>query len=267
MQSHARVQVVLGVLLSVTLLCRGQSPAPDERGLWLAWVASTNAPDDHESLVATCKCFRAQSPRDPLAVVVAGIEAWHLLKLEKNREAAALLEPMLTLPDNPTYLQTAAAEQARAWLTRLDREKVKGALKKVFMRDIEFPVSLDFVKSLGTATLPPMTDRWGKPWTYHRQSKIKGMETQQYVLQSTRLKSRSDLAKALKVPYASRLTLQPVRLSSVSADAVEFKTALGKPAMLLAGGDLDDILIAYVGANIIVMADEDHWRVVLKPRQ
>ncbi|MEI8138500.1 MAG: hypothetical protein WCI03_01385 [bacterium] len=252
--------------LAAGMVCRAQTPVPDERGLWQVWAASTNAGDAHAAVVAACREFRTKSPQDSLGVVIAGLEAWHQLKMGKTNEASALLETMLSVPENATYLQVASADMARGWLTRLDREKVRGALKKIYARDIEFPSSLESIKALKLSSLPPFTDRWGKPWVYRQESLLKGMNTQQYVLESTRLGVRSDLGKALAVPYASGINIEPVRLAPGSTDTVEFTTAAGKSAFLQAGGTLNSISVAYLGGKIIVLADENHWRVVLKPQ-
>lgn len=257
---------VVMVSMATMLVCHAQTPAPDERGLWLIWVAQTNAPDDHAAVVAACKEFRTKAPQDPLAVVVTGLEAWHLLRMGSTNEAVALFEPMTTVPANATYLQNAGADLARGWLSRLDREKVRLALKKIYARNIEFPASLDPIKSLKMTPLPPLNDRWGKPWTYRLESPIKGMTAQQYVLESSRLGAKSELKKALALPYAGQITLDPVRLSPVSADTVEFATRAGKSAFLQEGGNAAGVTIAYLGAKLIVLADENHWRVVLKPQ-
>ena len=266
MKQYRFFWVCLTIGMAFGMVCRAQSPAPDERGLWLAWVASTNTPVDHAAVVTACKQFRTKTPQDPFCVVVTGLEAWHLLKTGNTNAAIALFEPMLSIPENPSSLQGAGAEMARGWLTRLDREKVRAALKKIYLKEIEFPASLDPIKTLKMKALPPFADRWGKAWTYRLESSIKGLSSQNYVLESSRLGSRSDLAKTLALPYADRVSLEPVKVSPVSADTVEFAIRGGKSGYLQAGGVLNGITVAYIGVNIIVMADENHWRVVLKPR-
>lgn len=243
-----------------------QSTVPNERGLWQLWGTCTNAGEDHATVVAACRDFRTKTPQDPLVVVAAGMEAWRLLKLGNNREAIPLLESMLSVPEKATYVQIAGAEMARSWLTRLDRETVRNTLKKVYVRDIEFPASLDTIRSLKDTPMPPFNDRWGKPWAYRLQSSIKGMEAQHYVLESTRLGTRTDLATALALPYASQIKLTPVKLLAVSTDTVEFTTRDGKPAFLQAGASSEGVTVAYLGENLIVLADDNHWRVALKPR-
>jgi len=265
MQKHRAVLACVVSILVTATVCNAQSPAADERGLWQVWAASTNAVDER-AIVTACSEFRGKSPKDPLVVVAAGLEAWHLLKMGNTNAAVALFEPMAALPENATYLQTAAADMARGWLTRLDRETVRNALKKIYARDIEFPSSLSALSSLKNSPMFPSTDRWGKPWVYRLESPLKGMSAQQFVLESVRLGSRSDLVKALALPYAGQINMEPVRMSPVSADTVEFTTLAGKTAFLQAGGTLSGISVAYLGSNLIVMADENHWRVVMKPR-
>lgn len=266
LRRFSMIFVGLAAGLASLSLSQAQSATADERGLWLAWVASTNASGDHAAVVAACKEFRTKAPQDPLVLVASGMEAWHLLSMGNTNAAVALFEPMLSVPVNATYLQNAGAEMARSWLTRIDRERVRMALKKLYLRDIEFPASLEPIKTLKLNPLPPFTDRWGKPWTYRLESSITGMSSQQYVLESAQLGTRSDLAKSLALPYAGRIMMAPVRVSPVSADTVEFSTRIGKPAYLQAGGMLNGVTVAYIGDNIIVMADENHWRVVLKPK-
>ncbi len=257
----------LAVIMAAMMTCNAQTPAADERGLWQVWAASTNAGGEHAAVVASCKAFRDKAPQDPLGCVAAGLEAWHLLKMGDTNEAIALFEPLSVVPANATYLQKAGAEMARSWLTRLDREKVRIALKKIYAKNIEFPPSLEVLKTLKPALVPALTDRWGKPWVYRLESPIKGMTAQQYVLESAGLGGKSDLAKMLALPYAGQITLDPVRLSPVSADTIEFATPDGKSSFLQEGGGSAGITFAYLGTNLIVLSDGNHWRVEIKPQQ
>lgn len=266
MQRRGFVPILLAAGMAATMVCQAQSNAPNERGLWQVWGVSTNAADDHATVVAACREFRTKAPQDPLAVVAAGLEAWRLLEMGNTNEAVALFEAMVAVPEKPTYLQSAGAEMARGWLTRLDRETVRAALKKIYARDIEFPASLEPIKSLKIVPVPPLVDRWGTPWAYRLESAIQGLGNQQYAVESTRLGARSDLAKALALPYAGGITVEPIGLLAVSADTVEFATGGAKPAFLQAGGNINGVTFAYLGANLIVLADENHWRVALKPR-
>ena len=266
MRLHRAVWLGLAAGMAAVSVCQAQATAPNENGLWQLWGTSTNAVDDHASVVTACREFRTKTPQDPLAVVAAGMEAWRLLKMGNTQEAIPLLESMLTVPETASYLQTAGAEMARSWLTRLDREKVRNSLQKLYVRDIEFPVSLESIKTLKIGPMPPLADRWGKPWSYHLGSSIKDMNSQHYVLESTRLGALTDLATALALPYANLIKLTPVTLLAVSTDTVKFITREGKPAFLQAGASSEGVMVAYLGPNLIVLADENHWRIMLKPR-
>ena len=266
MQPHRTVQVFLAVFLAATLACRAQSAPPDERGLWQLWVASTNAISDHAMVVAACKEFIAKSPQDPFVVVARGLEAWHLLESGDTNTAAALFEAMAAVPENAAPLQAAGAEMARCWLTRIDREQVRQALKKLYFRDIEFPERLDAITTLKATRPPPLTDRWGNAWVYRLESPVKGMREQQYLLESPRLGPWSDLSKALALPYAGGITLVPVKPAPVSNDIYEFASPSQKGILLQAGSGKDGVMLACLGVNLIVMSNGSHWRVSLKPR-
>jgi hypothetical protein len=260
------IGVCAAVWLVSVMTGLADSATPDERGLWRVWVAATNNPADHAAVIDACRSFSARSPQDPLVVVAKGMEAWHQLKCGGTNEAVRLLEPLLAVPGNATPLQVAGATIARSWLTRIDREQVLAALRKLYLRDIEFPQSLDAVKTLKAAPLPPLADRWGMPWVYRRQSPIKGMKPQQYLVESSRLGSRSALGGALALPYAGNITLEPVSPSTINSDTYEFAAPQQKAIFLQTGAERDGVTVAYLGVNLIVLSDENHWRVVLKPK-
>ncbi len=267
MRGCRNILMALAAGAVAVVIGHAETPASDENGLWQVWAAHANVAADHAVVARACEAFRSKTPGDPLAVVAQGLECWHLLKAGKTNEAARLLEPMAALTGDA--LPKAGAEMARAWLTRLDRESVRAALKRVYLRDIEYPVSLEAIKTLKKASMPPLVDRWDKAWEYKAVDlpTIKGAVRQRYVLESSRLKADSDLAQALAVPYASRITIQPMRVSGVGdVDTVEFVSTTRKSGVLMVGGDMENVTFAFVGKNIIVLADRDHWRVVPRPR-
>lgn len=267
-------RVLTGVLLAVwaafTGLCHAQVPAPaDERAFWLVWIKNTNSAPDSAAMIAACKEFNAAATNDPLAVVVRGLESWHLLKIGSTNEAIRLLDDLLKIPEAPTPLQAAGAEIARSWLTRLDREMVRIALKKLYLRDIEYPASLEAIKTLKIKRMPPFTDRWGKPWVYKLRDDLgKGLGNQLYVLQSSQLGSGTDLGKTLALPYAGRITLQTTRImpGGGSNEMIEFSSPSQKSVLLSVGGSNDGTTVAFIGKNIIILSDGNHWRAVIKPR-
>lgn len=252
--------------LAFTLVCRGQSVKPDERGLWKVWCAGTNSAFEAAESLEACKEFTAGAPKDPFVVVVSGFAAWHYLKTGNTGAAVQLFESMLVAKEPATVIQKAGDRMARSWLTRLDREQVALALKKIYLRDIEFPASLEALKTLKNVPLPPMADRWGKPWSYRLASAIEGMAAHRYVLESGLLGADSDLKKALKRPYADGLQLRAVRMVSGLTDTVELKTDTGMSLHRQLGREVNNGSLVFLGSNIIVLSDGNHWSVLPKPR-
>ncbi|MEI7945391.1 MAG: hypothetical protein WCJ02_01780 [bacterium] len=260
-----KVEVAVVFLLAVAVTVRAQSVKADEKGLWDVWCVGTNSAFAASEVAEACKKFRTSAPQDPFTVVVSGLEAWNRLKSGDTATATAIFNAML-VKGPATGLRKAGDEMARSWLSRMDREQVTRALKECYKRDIEFPVSLDAVKVLGDKASIPLTDRWGKPWTYRRGSTIKGMETQRYDLESAVLGTRSDLKGALKMGYAERMDLKPVRMISSPKIMVEFKTEDGRSLIREEGDRASIVNVVYVGTRIIVLSDGNHWSVMAKPR-
>ena len=249
----------------VITCCQAQTVKIDERALWDLWCAGTNSAFEAESVLEECRQFRNNSPGDPLAIVVAGIEGWWHLKRGNQSEARNIFTAML-MDGNATVLPTAGDKMARTWLTRMDREMVVDALKKLYLRNVEFPIELDAVKLLALKPEPPLMDQWGKDWEYRRGSAIKGMESQRYVLESSMLGVYSGLQDALLVPYASRIDLVPVRFVPNLRNTIEFTSGTGSSVIRQAGDFTHRINLAYIGSNIIVVTDGSHWSVLPRPR-
>ena len=265
-------------------VCRAQIRTSDERALWLLWKRHINNPGKHEELAAACDKLVKQAPHDPLAAVTRGIAAWHLLKAGRTDTAAALMEAMisdagpgssLNVPGRSATtdcLREAALRMARAWLTRIDREQVKRALQKLYVREIEYPESLDAVAPPAGEMRPPSTDRWGKPWSYRLVTfrRLKGLRGQKYELQSAALGKHSDLRQSLEIPYGSRIRLKPVKIlsSAPGKETVQFVTTdeSGKHVILSLGTESDGIFFAHSGSNILILSDGSHWMVLPKPK-
>lgn len=266
MKVQKKVIVLIAALIAVTTACHGQGVETGERGLWNIWLAGTNSAFQAAEVATLCQEFKKAAPKDPLVVVVSGFEAWNYLKRGDSATAIKIFNSMLVEREPATAVQRAADKMARGWLTRLDREQVVAALKRIYVLNIEFPASLEALKTLQGTPLPPLTDRWGKPWDYRLQSSIKGMETQRYVLESSSLTTHSNLKKELALLYADGLQLTPVRLVAGVKETVEFKTSDGQSAFRQLGSESSRITLAYLGANILVLSDGNHWSVTAKPR-
>jgi hypothetical protein len=260
-----KIEIGVAFILAVALTGRAQSVKADEKGLWDIWCVGTNSVFAASEVSEECKKFRTSAPQDPFTVVVSGLEAWNRLKRGDTVTAAAIFNAML-VKGPATGLRKAGDEMARSWLSRIDREQVAHALKECYKRDIEFPASLEAVKVLGDKASIPVTDRWGKPWIYRRGSTIKGMETQRYDLESAVLGIRSDLKGALKMGYADRMDLKPVRMVPGPKETIEFKTGDGRSLIREEGDRVNIVNLIYVGTRIIVLSDGNHWSVMAKPR-
>jgi hypothetical protein len=157
---------------------------------------------------------------------------------------------------------------ARRWLTRLDREAVREALRAYYATHVRFPEFLDSLGKLKGCEKTPLADRWNKPWRYRLTAfdRVRGLTAQRYSLDSPSLGEASDLTAALARPYAGGITLEPLEVSADgSRPTVTVAVAGGGKAVLMEGTATDGVTLAYVGARLLVFTDGDHWRVVPRP--
>lgn len=246
----------------------GVATEADEKAVWEAWKIHQTESNRHDVIVAACQKI---SPTNELIGVSQGLAAWHLMRQGKTNEAATFLENMASTVGK-TPLSTAAGEMGRRWLTRLDLEKVKGALQIAYRQDIEYPRTLDALKKLPREWVPPLKDRWDSPWQYEvtGYKRISGLTRQRYRLQCKKLGDDSSLTAALTRPYGARITLKPVSLASTSsgAQAMKFESVGGKAEtfLLSEGAQFGGITFAYSGLKLIILTDGDHWLIVPKPK-
>lgn len=265
---------VTGVLLLAGLphVCPAQGAA-SEKALWAIWQRQLAAPDDHAGMIAACaEREQESSTADPLLLPTRQIRAWHLLKSGDTQAGVTVLASMIETQGSD--LQRAAAEIARAWTTRVDRELVRVSLKTYYNRNIAFPKSLAALQTMAGTASAPLADRWGMPWEYRLKGfkRLTGLSDQKYELLSAKLGRSSDLNEALAVPFACRITLTPIRVMSASTSAgiVQFadKTAAGRggPIHLSVGARHGRNLFPFMGESLILLSDGDHWKVFPKPR-
>lgn len=260
--------------IMVARLALGASET-QETALWAIWSLQTNNPAQHATILAACQQMQKAAPNSSLLPVVQGLAAWHSLQLGKTNEAFDIFRNMVTAPaPSPEPAPTLAAtgnEMGRRWLTRLDRQKVQDALAVYYRANVEFPDTLQTLRTFLKEPSLPWTDRWDAHWEYKLTSftTIKGPRGQRYILQSKTLLESSDLAQALKQPYAGRIRLAPLSLnvSSTGAQNVFFKIANDRPEKILLseGGRTAGNTLAYIGTTILILCDGDHWRVLAKP--
>jgi len=280
---------VTAVLPNATALAQETHSA--ERGLTSVWRQHVGNPDDHTRIVHLCALFKSRNPDDHLLAVGESLAAWHLLKLGQTNAAVKAFEVIAADEEKGDHLRAAARNMARAWLTRIDREKTKRVLRKIYLEEVEYPASLDDLTNLPEGERPPLTDRWGKRWSYELVGfkYIRAAKAQRYKLHSTSLGDSSDLARALAASYASGIDLVPTKLITSPRPAVEFgarplddglrgpsdlrrrrsqKQATvrvrGKTRITL-GQEIDGIRLAYIGRTSIILANRDHWLILPKP--
>jgi hypothetical protein len=247
---------------------------PNEKGVWALWSLQTNSPNDDAALIGACAEFRKSAPSDPFVPVADGLSAWHLLRSGRTDEAVPLLVPLASRQGSS--IDRAASRMAKTWLTRLDREAVKRALKRLYVKTVAFPTSLEALKSLPADAQPPLADRWGAPWSYRLTGfrSFSGMESQKYELQSRTLGKASDLALALQLPYAAALSFKPVKVisSTPGQEVIQFESessalagTAAKTVVLATGSESEGMTLAYVGVYILIVTDGNHWKLMAKP--
>jgi hypothetical protein len=267
----------IGILfLAATGIGLSQTPAPispsDEAALVSVWKLHLDATNDHSRAIGACQEFRKRPTVGSLGLVADGLAAWHYLAINDATAATNLLEKMLNQSTDP--LGKAGTAMAKRWLTRLDREKVRLALKHIYRAAIEFPPSLDAMKTLTPEKRGPATDRWGQTWSYRltefKSPKLKDLRGQRYELQSAMLGADSDFAKAMERPYAGKINLKPGKLigTSPGRETVEFTTTDQNPqkAVLSVGSDASGLSFPFLGSAILILSDGDHWAVLPRPR-
>jgi len=258
------------VLLPWLLAAACLAGEPEEKALAALWQLHQKNPSDHGALAEACRAFRQGYPNLPVAAVARGLEAWHLLKDGRVPEAEKALRSMAAAGGDATA--RAGLTMGNRWLARIDREKVREALRKAYARDIRFPDSLEALARMPGLPAFPRADPWGKPWTYRIESfrRFGGMAGQRYRLESPALGAASDLAEALAVPYGSRIALKPVRLAPGTGPQpmlFETTTAPARQALLSEGTSFEEVVFAYDGTLLVVLSDGDHWLILPRPRQ
>jgi hypothetical protein len=285
-----RLAVGRSILLATLLTARFVPPATaqeqtgNERALWRLWQVQDATPHDHTAVLAACQAFKQAHPEDAFLVLTETLQAWHLLKLGRTVDAVAMLEAVAQYPAGP--LTRGGQALAAAWLTRVDRERVKQALQVYYRREIGYPPALSDLaayEALPEALVFPLQDRWQRPWHYRLigYRRLSGLQNQKYELQSVKLGARSDLTEALSVPYGQQITMRPTRiLSGVRGRGVVEMEILPPPgAVPLEGQSLPagervqigvqawvhGVFLAHVGQHLILVCDRSHWKVFPKP--
>lgn len=249
-----------------------------ERALWELWELHVNNIDRHFTVVEGCRSYARDRPASRFIPVALGLEAWHLLRGGRSGEAFKALEALDApeprenrLAEDP--LRMAGRRIARAWMTRLDRETVCQALRKVYLKKVEYPQALSALESmLPEGNVPPFHDRWGAQWVYAAKGfqRLKGFEGHRYQLESASLPGTSVFKDEIGKDYGARIVFEPLAVTR-NADGVEtirFRdTQQNQDVQLAVATTLQNIRVDYCGERIIVLSDGNHWRVVTRPGQ
>jgi hypothetical protein len=240
---------------------------PDEAALEDLWASEQKTPGDHAAICQDAAAFEQRFPSSPLVPVARGLAAWHLLEAADYDGARQLLEKMAASDTDP--VSAMGAEMARRWLTRLDRESVAAALEKVYAEELEYPDNLSAVSALPPAFRPPLTDRWGADWLYTPTAfkKLDTGRSQTFVLESTKLGETSELKRALALPYGAAFTYKPVKvMPGIGGKAViTFQDASGRMATVSEGAAGNDLGLAYLGDDVLILSNGDYWSIQPRP--
>jgi hypothetical protein len=255
-------------------------------GLWFLAVALHAARPEEERAVAFLYDQWKNGPANATSVVQAADEILPRLAPGPWRDAGeafrtfALLEAGQTdkarlaleaLHGSPSTAP-AVAEWCKRWLTRLDREKVREALRASYRREIRFPESLAPLAAISPP--PPMTDRWGAPWRYRLSppKRIPGITAQSYLLESPSLGRLSDLAAALAQPRPESPSIRPVGLvpqPGQTMPLVRFETIRPpvEQAILAVRSSWKGVTLLDVGETFLLLAENDYLFVLRRPER
>ena len=282
-----RSPALFGVLCSVLclgLMSRVAAAEPNERALWQLWCQHSTNALDHEALLASCQAFTNQNPSDPFVLVGQTMEVWNLLHLGRQTEAAAILTHHLEKTGTP--LANGASYLAKSWMTRIDRDRVKAALQFYYRREVRYPRSLDELFAyapLPQALAPPRQDQWGQDWRYVLVGfkALPGLLDQKYGISSSRLGEGSDLAEALAVPYGGLIRVRATRMLSSTPGNEIVEWMIARPPAAAAGKEkakpaertvalgvnstAEGVFVAYVGRTILIVYDDNHWKLLIRP--
>ncbi len=267
----------LSLATAATALCllSPLSHAANETAFVQLWKQHINHPDQHAETIVACREFSTNNKGDELVWVAEGIEAWHMLKANRNKEAVAILKSHLSPSAGGTG--TGASTLAHSWMSLLDIDPVKKALQCYYRKEVRYPESLDAL--VGYPGIPAnlkfrLNDRWDRPWNYRLIGfkSAPGFRNQRYSINSLRLDATPDLASTLQRPYASEIHARPMRTRTTGGGnvVVEFANWLGEQEegqrfFLSSGRKSGDIFLAYVGEKLIIVCDRIHWKVLPKP--
>lgn len=273
--SSRKVLSFILVVLTVVGTCGTVRAAADEKALWDIWKKLEAQPQDLPVIIADCKGFIETKPSDQLLPIVESMLAWCYFKTGNLPEGAKLLLPMMKAQYGYTPTRKSALEVARTWLTRIDRDVLRVVLQLWYNKHMAYPEKYqDAIDMFQEKTRAAKTDRWGRNWEYELvgfQMLTKVPKNQKYSLKSSLLGDISDYVKALEVPYASGIDIEPMKMgiTTPGKESVYFKKIDDKtnaPIKMDLGELKRGFSLGYVGQNILAVTDGNHWKLMSRPR-
>lgn len=262
--SNSVLRLGLALLLGAVGASAGLAQsAPDEAEAVRVWQAHSRVPADPAAVLVAGTRFEQQYPGSEWLPFVQGLTAWQAMTSGSTQAAVQAWERMAAAgPANP--LAEAGRNQALRWLTRLDREQVRAALRTVYRRDVQYPATLEALRALSPP--PPLTNRWGRAWTYRLESlqQVKGLSGQRYLLESPGMSGQSDLAAALEKPYRLPVALEPQRVESGAGKRPTLQCAGN--LMIAEGSEYKGLTLVHVGVYSLIFTDADRWFLLPRPR-
>lgn len=238
-------------------------PSSERDAVLTLWRMHMAAPTNHAAIARAATEVVRRFPSGELRSVVHGLGAWHALRAEETNHATALWTTMLDL--DTSHLERVGQTIARCWLTRLDREAVRTALRTHYARHATFPPTLQPLREFPPDRRPPFVDRFGEAWQYSldRYVHIPGTHGHRYRLFSRRLGEHlSDLRVALARPYGGGR--EPPRPLRRIGSAIQFEVGTDRP-VINEGAAIGPWRFALLTDRFLVMADDEYWWLLSLP--
>ncbi len=271
-----------GVVRWTALLCLGlvffcvggvatsvSRETPNERMLRELWQQHQTNVTAHALITDMCARIEAQHPRCFFMPVVRSLAAWHYLQ-DGNIVDARRLLLKLESDVSDDSVKRAGRRMARTWLTRLDREEIRQTLLEFYATNVKYPETLDLLRAQNADRRPLLKDRWNDPWIYEwTQFRFLALKPgQRYRLESRNISNTSDLREALSLAYGAGFDLEPRRITGGGDRAVvefTYAAAPDEPVLLSPGASYRGQFLVYIGDEILILANADHWGITARP--
>lgn len=267
MDDHWRKWAFAAIVMLVAL-----PGLPSERAFLDIWERHLDAPDAHVQVADEARLLLASRTLETeWSAAVQTLLAWRLLQAGRTEAAAERFEAVLTRrSDRP--VGRAAETMARRWLTRMDREIVRAALRAHFARHVAFPERLDALSFPEDMPPPPLTDRFGTPWDYRLETytRLSGLPAHRYRLQSRTLGAQTDLDIARNIPYPRADHIRVLRQVSSQPVAIAFeidRQGETDTVTLAEGGRFGSIRFVRRGADVALLTEQDDFWMVVRPER